>query len=170
MDFVEKINKFGQKVGETASETYKSVADKSSKLIEEAKLRSTVSDKEEQLDKEFKTIGEGIYNLYRDGKDVDKSFAKNYKKIDKLNQEIEDLNTKILYIKDLRKCSNCGAIIKIDSEYCQNCGQKQKKIKIKTEQKDTNDKKQEENKVCPQCGIICDTDAKFCSKCGYKFE
>lgn len=172
MDFVKKINEFGQKVGETASETYKTVADKSSKLIEEGKLRSEVSDKQEELEKEYKFIGESIYNMYCDGKDVDNTFAKNYKKIEKLKSDIEDLKTKILYNKDLRKCPNCGGTIKLDSEYCQNCGQKQKKLKIKLDknEKDDSDKKEEKQpKVCPQCGNLCDPDAKFCPKCGYKF-
>lgn len=172
MDFMKKVNEITQKVGETATETYKTVADKSGKIIEEAKLKSDISKKENEIKVIFETVGRAVYDSYKSGEDVGKAFTKESKKIDKLNSEIEDLNTKILYNKSLRKCSNCGEVIPLNSEYCQNCGDKQKTVKIKDEKSTkSSDSKNEEKaeKVCPQCGIIVEPEAKFCPKCGYKF-
>lgn len=170
MDFMKKINDLTQKVGETATETYKNVADKSGKIIEEAKSKNEISDKQDVIEESFKAIGKTVYESYLSGEDVGKVFTKECKKIEKATKDIEDLNTKILYNKNLRKCDNCGEVIALNSEYCQNCGQKQKTFKITTEKKD-NEKQQKDNieKVCPQCGNICEPEAKFCPKCGYKF-
>ena len=41
MEFMKKVNEISKAVGKTASETYSTVADKSGKLVEEAKLKIT---------------------------------------------------------------------------------------------------------------------------------
>jgi peroxiredoxin len=126
MEFMKKINEISKAVGKTASDTYNTVADKSGKAIEDAKLKIAISEKEE---------------------------------------EIDEMNKKILYNKSLRECSECKEIIGVECAFCPTCGSKQKTIKFKTEKKE--EKKEEvENKVCPQCGLICEANAKFCTKCG----
>ena len=52
--------------------------------------------------------------------------------------------------------------------FCENCGQKQKPIKLKEEK--SKKEEQELEKVCPQCGTVSDAKSKFCSKCGYKYD
>ncbi|MCX8074038.1 MAG: zinc ribbon domain-containing protein [Clostridia bacterium] len=170
MEFMKKIGELTQKVGETATETYKTVADKSGKFIEETKAKMTISDKEEEIVKSHETMGKAVYEAYLSGEDVGKVFTKECKKIDKLKEEIEDMNKKVLYNKNLRKCSNCSYVISLDSVFCYNCGSKQKPIRLKEEKEVVETKKEvPREKVCPQCGLISDFDVKFCTKCGYKF-
>lgn len=170
MEFMKKIGELTQKVGETATETYKTVADKSGKLIEDTKIRMGISDKEEEVKSTFELMGKAVYDSYKAGEDVGKVFSKECKRIDKCNEEIEEMNKKILFNKKLRKCSNCGEVISVESTYCQNCGDKQKPVKIKEEKQEKEPVKEEHlDKVCPQCGLICETEAKYCLKCGYKF-
>ena len=169
MEFMKKVEELSKKVGDTASSTYNTVADKSGKLIEETKLKIAISDKETDIDEIYEEIGKAVYNAYKAGEDVGKEFTKQGKKIDKLNEEIEEMNKKILYNKNLRKCESCGEKIALDSKFCTNCGEKQKAVKIKEEKKVIKKEEVEVEKVCPECGEVCQPAAKFCNKCGHKF-
>ena len=171
MDFKEKVTEISKKAGKVATDTYNTVADKSGKLFEEAKSRISISDMEKEIDKIYESIGITIYEEYQKGENVGKTFAKECKKIDKLNKEIEELNKKILFNKGLRICQNCDETISANATFCPSCGEKQKAVKIKETKKA--DKEEEEvlkEHVCPQCGKIEPPESRFCTKCGYKFE
>jgi RNA polymerase subunit RPABC4/transcription elongation factor Spt4 len=170
MDFMKKISEISKRVGITATETYKTVADKSGKLLEEAKMKIAISDKEADIEQIYIGMGKTVYDMFVAGEDVGKVFAKECKNIDKIVSEIEEMNKTVLYNKKLKKCDNCGEIISLDSSYCDNCGDKQKEVKIKNiEKTKKEDKKESVERVCPTCGLICDANSKFCAKCGYKF-
>lgn len=53
------------------------------------------------------------------------------------------------------KCSNCGAEMDDDLNYCRNCG---------------NILNQEDSKSCPKCGKSIKADNSFCTNCGYNFK
>lgn len=169
MEFMKKIEEISKIVGSTATSTYNTVADKSGKLIEETKLKLAISDKEADIEEIYKEMGKTVYDMYKSGEDVGKVFTKECKKVDKNNTEISDMNTKILYNKGIRVCSTCGEMIPVVSTFCQNCGEKQKPVKIKENKKDDKKEEKNEDKVCPTCGQICESKAKFCAKCGFKF-
>ena len=169
MEFMKKVNEISKAVGKTASETYSTVADKSGKLVEEAKLKISIADKEGEIKKIYEEIGKSVYDEYKSGEDVGKAYTKESKKIDKLNSEIKEMEEKIYHNKGLRVCKECGEVIAIDSTFCSNCGSKQKAVKIKEEKKEEV-KEELKEQVCPECGTISDPKAKFCGKCGYKFE
>ena len=115
MDFKDKVTEISKKAGKVATDTYNTVADKSGKLIEEAKSRISISDMEKEIDKMYESMGLTIYENYKKGEDVGKTFTKECKKIDKLNKEIGELNKKILFNKGLRECENCDEKISVDS-------------------------------------------------------
>lgn len=170
MEFMKKIEEISKKVGNAATDTYNTVADKSGKLIEEGKLKKSICDKEEEIEEIYMTIGKTVYDSYLNGEDVGKVFSKEAKKVDKLIAEIEDMNNKVLYNKGLRKCSNCNDTIDLKSTFCQSCGVKQKPIKLKEEKKEEKVESEEIiDRVCPQCGLVSEGKAKFCKKCGYQF-
>ena len=54
MGFKEKVEEIGKKVGDTATNAYNTVADKSGKLIEETKMKVSISDKKQTLKKSMK--------------------------------------------------------------------------------------------------------------------
>lgn len=172
MEFMEKVNKISKIVGKTATDTYNTVADKSGKLITDAKLKISISDKETDIEKIYEEIGKTVYDLYKSGEEVGKAFTKECKKIDKMKKEIDEMNKTILYNKGLRTCEKCGEVISTESTFCGNCGQKQKPVKIKVESKEEKEVEEEKlvEKVCPQCGLVCAAGSKFCTKCGYKIE
>lgn len=170
MEFMKKVTEISKKVGDAATDTYNTVADKSGKFIEDTKTRITISDKEDEIEEIYLGMGKTVYDSYVKGEDVGKVFTKESKKIDKLNAEIEDLNKKILLNKGLRKCEKCGEIIPNESAFCENCGEKQKPVKVKSEKTKKEKEEAPVEKVCPQCGLVASSAAKFCSKCGYSFE
>ena len=99
MGFKEKVEEIGKKVGDTATNAYNTVADKSGKLIEETKMKVSISDKEADIEEIYEEMGKAIYDSFKAGEDVGKDYAKECKKIDKLNDEIAELNKKILFNK-----------------------------------------------------------------------
>lgn len=172
MDIMKSIEELSKKVGKTATETYNTVADKSGKLVEETKMKISISDKQNEITEIYENIGKAVYEKHKSGVDSYKEFTKDCKKIDKIGSEIEETNKKILFNKGLRTCSSCGEVIDLSDTYCGICGNKQKPVKIKDdkkEEKSTEEKEESKEKVCPQCGTISQISDKFCVKCGYKY-
>ena len=172
MEFMKKVEEISKIVGKTATDTYNTVADKSGKLIQDAKLKISVSDKETDIEEIYENMGKTVYDSYKAGEDVGKVFTKESKKIDKIKSEILEMNKKLLYNKGLRECEKCFETIPLESTFCKNCGVKQKPVKIKGEKKEEEIEKPDKitEIVCGQCGLVCSSDFKFCTKCGYKFE
>ena len=165
MDFKDKVKDVWEKTQGAAENAYKTVADKSNKLVEEAKLKMKVNDTEGEISATLQEIGIKVYEMYKSGEAINKDLAKDCKFIEKLYKEIEKMDIKSLYLKDLRVCESCKETIGIDNKYCPNCGAKQKKVRI------AEDKKEEvpTEKSCPECGTVHGVDVKFCTNCGYKF-
>lgn len=167
MDFKDKVKDVLEKTGDVVEKTYKTVADKSSKLVEEAKIKIQVSDTEADITATLQEIGIKVYEKYKSGAAIDKELAKDCKAIEKMYKDIEKMDVKSLYLKDLRVCETCGETIGIENKFCPTCGSKQKKVRIAEEKK----AKEEEvtEKVCPECETKHRPDVNFCTKCGYKF-
>ena len=168
MEFMKKINQISKVVGKTATDTYNTVADKSGKAIEDAKLKLSIAEKEDEIDEIYKEMGKAVYESYKSGEDVGKAFTKDSKAIDKKLSEIDEMNKKILYNKSLRVCDNCKDVISLENSFCPTCGAKQKSVKLKEEKKE--EPKKEENKICAQCGLVCEPNSKFCTKCGFELK
>lgn len=166
MEFRDKVKDVLEKAGDVAEKTYKTVADKSSKLVEGAKIKIQVSDAEDEIAGVLSDIGVRIYEQYKSGKKIDPELARECKRIEKIYKEIDMLDVKALYLRDLRTCEVCAETIGIENKFCPNCGSKQNKVKIKD-----NKKEQVVNeKVCPMCKTVHGLSVKFCTTCGYKFE
>lgn len=164
MEFMKKVEKTAKKIGETATDTYNVVVDKSGKMIEDTKSKIAISEKENQIEDIYMEIGKTVYDMYQQGEDVGEKFKTEVEKIDALKKEIAEINIKILASKGLKTCNECGKIISADSQFCPNCGKEQIKVEIVEE------KSEEKQKVCSNCQTICEEDAKFCTACGAKLE
>ena len=165
MDFKDRVKDVWEKAGDVAEKTYKTVADKSNKLVEEAKLKIKVSDTEAEITGMLQDIGIKVYEQYKSGAAVGKEFAKDCKAIEKLYKDIEKMDVKSLYLKDLRICEACAETIGIENKFCPTYGAKQKKVRISEDKKEV----VLTEKVCPECATVHGTEVNFCTKCGYKF-
>ena len=168
MDFMNKVTELSKKVGVGTEKAYKAVADKSGKIIKETQARVKVNDKEGDIDAMYYDMGKAIYGMYKNGETIGDNFKKTCKKIEKLEKEISELETYSLYLRNLRKCSNCGETIEIENKYCPKCGDKQKAVKIKEIKNEEEEVESPIDRVCSKCGKIALDDEKFCTNCGNK--
>lgn len=168
MDFMDKVTELSKKVGEGTEKAYKAVADKSGKLIKETQMRVKANDKEGDIETMYYEMGKTVYDMYKKGEEVGDVFKKTCKKIDKLDKEIQEMETHMLYLRNLRKCINCGETIELENKYCPKCGDKQKAVKIKEQVKDEDVEESPVDRVCSKCGKIALDDEKYCTDCGNK--
>ena len=133
MDFLKKL-------GKKATETYQVTKEKASNLSEEIKIKSKIGDYKDKIKEKYNEIGKEVYNQIKDGNDVSKdSIISKCDEITIAKNEISKLEEQLLAIKKVRKCSECGTEIPIDSDFCSKCGKKQpkvEKVEIKEEPKD----------------------------------
>lgn len=173
MDLREKLSDISKKVSGGVVDTYKVVSDKTGEIVNETKNRFLISSKNDDIKDLYLEIGRETYELYLNNEELNSEFTKKCKKIHKTFNEIEEIEKLILFNKELRTCSNCDKVIALNSSYCEFCGEKQSKAKVKNlaVQDRDNDKKEEKvkEKVCPECGKVLNSEVIFCNECGRKF-
>lgn len=112
--------------------------------------------------------------------------------LDRIETRRELLEKRKLAFRNQRKCEKCGAILNLDSVFCNKCGEKLEEIapEVLTDEPLCPNCKQpiEEGStfctycgasirsevreasvggnVCPSCGMVCDAEDSFCVKCG----
>ena len=67
-------------------------------------------------------------NLYRDGKPIEQELSEICDLILDKEKEIEELDNKILEVRNVKKCYNCSNEVNIDSVFCPKCGSKISKL------------------------------------------
>ena len=159
---------FFENFGKVVTDTYKSAAKASGKLLEEGKLRFMISDNESQMRDIFQTIGKEYCECYFRGEAVDnEKFENEYEELKRMQLENDQAREKILELKNIRRCVNCQKEINLSHIYCENCGTKQPEIVEETEVKE---EPVVEDKVCPNCEAKLGTEDKFCPFCGTSVE
>ena len=131
---------FFSKLGKKASKTYQVTKEKAVNLSEELKLKGKINDLKDKIEDVYKEIGKTVYNEVKDGKDVSKEeITAKCETISKYKDEIEKLQSDILALKNVVKCTNCGVELDLGDPFCYKCGTKQpevEKIEIKEETED----------------------------------
>lgn len=135
---------FFDKIGKKASEAYKVTADKTGKIAKETKMKLKINELKSEINDMYKEIGRKVYekHVIEDEISIKKDLETECTKIDVLSDEIEELLEQCLSLKDKKQCQNCYKEIDIESNYCPNCGEKQKtqEAEKETENKEkTND-------------------------------
>ena len=113
-----------------------------------------------KLDSEGRTV----YEMYKKGENVGETFEQESEKVDHLNQEIDEMEKKILANKGLKECCQCGKVISKESHFCPKCGAEQMDVDV------TTDESVSKQKVCPKCNAICQEDSEYCENCGEKIS
>lgn len=119
---------FFDKIGKKASEAYKVTADKTGKIAKETKMKLKINELKSEINDMYKEIGRKVYekHVIEDEISIKKDLETECTKIDVLSDEIEELLEQCLSLKDKKQCQNCYKEIDIESNYCPNCGEKQK--------------------------------------------
>ncbi|WP_017812574.1 MULTISPECIES: zinc ribbon domain-containing protein [Paenibacillus] len=102
--------------------------------VEVNRMNGHIVDIEREIGVHYLRMGEVFYEGYRAG---DMSIAEEEmtelcKACDLLNEEIEEIRTRIAILRNERVCE-CGAVVALDANFCPNCGRKMEKLAIPSE-------------------------------------
>ena len=115
---------FFDDLSKKASQTYKNTAERTNKFTREMKLKSLINDDKNKIEKIYCEIGKKIYekHIREENIDIKSEIAEESAKIDAYCKEIEDMNTELRALKDLRLCKVCASEIPITAKFCPKCG------------------------------------------------
>ncbi len=100
-DLKPQISSFAKKAGETIVDLAKTLGKESWKLARIGALKAEILSLESSIRDVYKDIGEKAYNLYKEGKEVNKeSFLEFFSEIDNLNKKIEGKKEEIKKIAE----------------------------------------------------------------------
>lgn len=116
MDFVNKV-------GDSVNKMANSIVKGTNKMVEATKLSMTVSGYEDELKDLYMQIGKRVCASYTEGIEMP-DFQPEIQRISQLTGDIAELKSKILDLKNKRKCVYCGAEISKSDLFCKSCGSK----------------------------------------------
>lgn len=124
-----------EKIGKTATDTYKFTADKTSKLAKIAKLKMNLNEKKSIIEEEYENIGKKVYekHIREENISIKEDLNEECKKIDILSSEIQEIRNEILKLNEKKQCKNCFTEIEDEFSYCPICGKKQENTKTRDE-------------------------------------
>ena len=104
-------NDFFEHLGKTLTNTAKNVGEKTDEFISVQKLRSQQSTLEGRVDKDYRLIGELVYQKYVGGEPYSEDVAAVCREIMKNQSDIADLKDKIVDRKGQTVCPVCGSAV-----------------------------------------------------------
>jgi len=159
MDF---INNMRGKLSLASQNTVQKAKD----ISEIAKLNSTISSLEKQLNELYEKIGYEIYNAYKDTP-IPEVSTQLIQAAD-IHQLIETCREQIKTINSNELCPQCKAKINKDMLFCSECGYKL--VHEEVAEGTVANESSAEKLVCSNCGEILANTAVFCSCCGQRVE
>ena len=115
------LDNFTKKVTDTA----RAAAKKSGSVVEVTRLNMNVGAEEEKVRKIYTDMGKQLYEDYTEGKIVGEKLLAYCEKIDDIIRNIDEMREKVLELKNVKACPNCGMVLDIEMTYCYKCGKKQ---------------------------------------------
>lgn len=125
MDFKNSFSKITKSLGEGAS----SVVQKSNELIGVSRLNDEINNEEEKKDIIYIAIGKVVFNSFINKAELSEEIKHKCEDILEHDEQIKIIMGKIINVKRIKKCSNCGADMNISINFCPDCGVMQKLIK-----------------------------------------
>ncbi|HJV46594.1 MAG TPA: hypothetical protein VJ824_12840 [Bacillota bacterium] len=103
--------------------TIDSATRKSQDAIEINKLNNQIKKQEQEMEKLFRLIGEKVFNDSEFRKQDTKSYVDvQIKNIQHVKNQIQSMQRKVYFLKDLIECDSCAKILPIRTKYCPDCG------------------------------------------------
>lgn len=150
-NFLEKLNK-------TSQETVQNVKD----TINISKINTLIQQSESEKEQIYAQLGKLFYDMSIKEQSIDivqEPFASLFGFIENYDKNIEKFKVKIIRIKNIKQCFNCGRECSADSAFCVGCGSKLVNDNINTTTKN-----------CSTCGVALSDDDVFCFNCGNKIK
>lgn len=111
MAFMDDLKRFG-----------KNVAQKSSDVVETTKLNVSISQEKDKINKLYSELGAAVHEQFKAGNDL--GFGEKCSLISGYEAKIEELQMKIMEIKNSAKCPGCGTEVSLETTFCPQCGTK----------------------------------------------
>lgn len=143
MDIIKDVSKITKKMGDGAM----SIARKSGDIVEITKLNSMISSEEEKIEKEFTKTGRILFEKFTAGEQVDPDLSERCNNIAIMKNNIADYKQRILELKGIKYCPQCGLQLSINIKFCPECGAKQEMPKIEAENEDQEDTDTQDNNL-----------------------
>lgn len=115
------LDNFTKRVSDTA----KAAAKKSGNVVELTRLNMNIGAEEEKIKKLHSEMGKLLYDVYLDGEQINEDLVPYCEKIDVIYGTIEEMKTKILELRNVKACVECGHELEIEMAFCYKCGSKQ---------------------------------------------
>lgn len=143
----------------------------------------------------YNTIGRLYFEKYKDSPEGE--FADSVNQINKINEEMKQIDLRIKFINGIVVCTNCGLENGVKSSFCSGCGTRLPHTYATDGMRCSNcgglinpgqkfcgscgaaipqtetaaaAEPVSQVKTCPNCGCELENDAVFCSECGTKID
>ncbi|ANE45262.1 hypothetical protein SY83_01745 [Paenibacillus swuensis] len=138
--------------------------------LEVTKLKSQISSKEREIERNHTAIGQAVFAAFQAGDLSSSESAVNEycSVIVKLQSEIQVVEQQILQVKNERVCT-CGHVIPGDATFCSKCGKKYEPVAVSSDAEFTEAVPASQDKVavlCASCGKENEPGSLFCIGCG----
>lgn len=100
------------------------VGKKAAQLVDISKLRISVADLNNEISKQYESLGRAAYDAQKSGGDLSEEISERAKTIDDLNEQLNAVNEQLAAAREKLVCPNCGQENAQGSVYCSKCGQK----------------------------------------------
>lgn len=114
---------FFDNIGDVLSNKGKEAADAAKKLAEIANLKAQIANGEAEVRKNYRKLGEAYYNAYKDS-EVTCEFEEQIQAVRDAAKAVAELQKKVNTLRGGMECSQCNAVIPVDSAFCPKCGHK----------------------------------------------
>lgn len=109
-----------KKIGDTLTETGKTVGEKTKQVGNTAKLNAKIISSEHSVSENYTIIGKYYYDNYKNN--PDEEIAETVNAVTASLETIAQLKNEILAIKGLVKCQSCGNACPFEDSFCGKCG------------------------------------------------
>ena len=116
------------KITKSLSESASSVVQKSNELIAVSALNGEINNEEKKKNMIYTAIGKVVYNSFIDKAELSDEIRHKCEAIIEHDEKIKMIMEKIINVKRIKKCPNCGADMNINVTFCPDCGVMQKLI------------------------------------------
>ncbi len=109
-----------KKIGDTITETGKTVGEKTKQVGNVAKLNAKIISSEHSISDNYTIIGKYYYDTYKNN--PDEEIAETVNAVTASIETIAQLKSELLAIKGLVKCQSCGNECPYEDSFCGKCG------------------------------------------------
>lgn len=146
------------------SNVAKSVTEKTKDGVEVTRIASDLRIQKNALEQMYTELGKVCYAL-RMGEGDSEQAEQLSERIQRTRARIEELTAQRDAIRDVRRCSGCGAVMPREARFCSACGRR-----MPEDAPQTPDNGPDDAEYCPDCGAQRGAGERFCTVCGKSFE